>query len=420
MEQLAESTVKKGSHRTEPMPAGGRECRALILWPHVPHYLAACIRVLLAEHHAGVLLVVTRTDEQANHVPLQAFGRFQYVDATDSGLSEAQVRHIVQDFAPTVVVAACPKWGLLTRVARAARARGVAVVWAVDHYWRGTWRDYANAVLCRLGLIYTFCDEVWVPGSLGRQYARKLGFEDSRILEGVYACDSELFRRVGEERFGAQPRPPWPRVFLFTGQYIERKNIGTLLAAYSMYRDSVSRPWELWCAGQGPMRERLQGVEGVRDCGYQDATGCAELMSRAGAFVLPSWVDHWGVVIHEATCAGLPILASRTCAATANLVRDGYNGFTFAPQDAKGLCGFMRLISDEEQARRMGRNSLRMSHQFDPRLWADMLLTYVPSSLNDRRGRADLSSAELHQHKQAAFRTQEMGHASDVIPEHLA
>jgi len=380
MERLIESTAEEGSDRAEPILAGGSEHRILILWSHVPHYLAACVKALLAESRARVLLLAERTDVQANHIPLRAFADFRYVDISAAGgLSEADLVRMVQDFAPSIVVTGCSKWGLSARLSRTARAQGAFVLWATDHYWHGSWRDYANAALCRLGLIYTFCDGAWVPGSLGRHYARKLGFEESRIFEGVYACDSELFRRVGLERFGPEPRQPWPRVFLFAGQYIERKNLGTLLAAYSMYRDSVSRPWELWCAGQGPLQDRLRGRAGVCDCGYQDAAGCAELMSRAGAFILPSWMDHWGVVIHEAACAGLPILASRTCAAAANLVRDGYNGFIFAPHDAETLCTFMRFVSDEGQAILMGRNSLRMSYQFDPTLWAETLVARVPS-----------------------------------------
>jgi glycosyltransferase involved in cell wall biosynthesis len=98
--------------------------------------------------------------------------------------------------------------------------------------------------------------------------------------------------------------------------------------------------------------------------------------------ILPSWVDHWGVVIHEAACAGLPILASRTCAAAAHLVRDGYNGFTFAPQDAPALCRLMQFLSDETQAVRLGQNSLPMSYQFDPKLWAQTLLLHTPARLD--------------------------------------
>ena len=385
MEQLIERTIEEGLPRAKPVPDGGGNRRVLILWSHLPHYLAACIRVLLGKYRAQVFLVVGRTDAQANHVPLQAFANFTYVDiSAHGGSSEAELIRRVRDFAPALVIAGCPKWGILTRIAKAAKAQGALVVRTVDHYWRGSWHDYASAVLCRFGLIYGFCDGVWVPGSLGRRYARKLGFSDSRIFEGVYTCDSELFREVGLKRFGPEPRRAWPRVFLFVGQYIERKNLGTLLRAYSLYRDSVSRPWELWCAGQGPLKEQLQGRQSVRDCGYQDATGCAELMSQAGAFVLPSWSDHWGVVIHEAACAGLPILASRTCGATAHLVRDGYNGHSFAPQDAERLCRLMQLVSDEEQAAVMGQNSLKMSYQFDPSLWAEMLLVHMPSCLNGR------------------------------------
>jgi glycosyltransferase involved in cell wall biosynthesis len=364
-------------------PGSSGEHRVLILWAHVPHYLAACLRALLAEHHAQVLLLAERADGQANHVPLQAFPNFRYVDiSAPGGPAPAELVRTVQSFAPALVVAGCPKWGILPRLAKAAKARGALVVWAADHYWCGSWRDCANALCCRLGLIYRFYDAAWVPGSLGRRYARKLGFAEARIFEGVYACDSERFRRIGLARFGAGPRPPWPHAFLFVGQYIERKNLATLLAAYARYRGSVPEPWELWCAGRGPWQAQLQGREGVRDCGPQDASGCAALMAQAGAFVLPSWIDHWGVVIHEAACAGLPLLASRTCAAAAHLVREGYNGFTFAPGDADTLAGLMRLIADEDRAARLGRNSLRMSYQFDPKLWAETLLVRIPSCVS--------------------------------------
>ncbi len=385
MERLIERTVEEGRPFIAPGPEGGENRRVLILWSHLPHYLAACVRVLLREYRAQVLLVVGRADAQENHVPLQAFTSFAYVDVSvDNGPSEAELIRRIRDFAPTIVIAGCPKWGTLTRLARAAKAQGALVVRAVDHYWRGAWQDYASAVLCRAGLIYGFCDGAWVPGSLGRQYARKLGFRDGQVFEGVYTCDTELFRAVGCRRFESRPRPSWPRVFLFIGQYIERKNLATLLRAYSLYRATVSRPWELWCAGQGPLQGQLQSRPGVRDCGYQDATGCAELMAQAGALVLPSWIDHWGVVIHEAACAGLPILASRTCGGTAHLVRDGYNGYSFAPQDAERLCRLMQLMSDEEHAAIMGQNSLKMSWQFDPKLWAEMLLVHVPSCLDGR------------------------------------
>ncbi len=375
MGQLAECKTQESARGAGPAPTGsGARPRVLILWTHLPHYLAACLRVLLVEHRAQVLLMVQRADEQANHVPLQALPGFRYVVlSAESRAAPAALVRQVRDFRPDVVVAASSRWDMSARLARAAQAAGARALWATDHYWCGSWRDYANAVCCRLGLAHRFWDGVWVPGSLGRLYVRKLGFRDDRISEGMYACDTELFRAVGARRFES-PAARWPRVFLFIGQYIERKNLGTLLAAYSLDRDGASQPWELWCVGRGPLRELLPGRAGVRDCGYQDAAGCAALMSQAGALVLPSRADHWGVVIHEAACAGLPILASRTCGAAANLVRDGYNGFTFVADDAPELCRLMQLLARDGQAAALGRNSLSMSGQFDPRLWAQTLL----------------------------------------------
>ncbi len=380
MEQLTECKARESTGDPGPAPVAGGGPRILILWTHLPHYLAACIRVLLAEHRAQVLLMVQRADGQANHVPLQALAGFQYVllSAGSDAAPAALVRR-VQDFRPEVVVASCSRWDKSARLAKAAQAVGARALWATDHYWRGSWRDYANAVCCRLHLAHRFWDGVWVPGSLGRLYVRKLGFVDNRIAEGMYACDTELFRAVGIKRF-EPPLALWPRIFLFVGRYIECKNLTTLLAAYSLYRDRVSQPWELWCAGQGPLRELLRGRAGVRDCGYQDAQGCAALMAQAGAFVLPSRVDHWGVVIHEAACAGLPILASRACGAAANLVRDGYNGLTFVADDVAELCRLMQFLSRDGQAAALGRNSLRMSYQFDPRLWARTLLMHTAHS----------------------------------------
>jgi glycosyltransferase involved in cell wall biosynthesis len=379
MGPFAECGTQESVRCGEPAPAGGSSPRVLILWPHLPHYLAACIRALLTEHRAQVLLMVHRADEQANHVPLQAWAGFQYVllSAGSGAAPAALVRHI-QGFRPDVAVAACSRWDLSARLAQAAQASGARALWATDHYWRGSWRDYANAACCRLGLAHRFWDGVWVPGALGRLHARKLGFRDDRISEGMYACDTELFRAVGIRRFESAS-VPWPRVLLFIGQYIDRKNLGTLLAAYSLYRERVSQPWELWCAGRGPLQELLRDRAGVRDCGYQDAEGCAALMSQAGAFILPSRVDHWGVVIHEAACAGLPILASRTCGAAAHLVRDGYNGFTFMADDAPELGRLMQLLAQDGQATVLGRNSLAMSYQFDPRLWAQTLLAHAPA-----------------------------------------
>jgi glycosyltransferase involved in cell wall biosynthesis len=358
--------------------------RVMVLWEVLPSYLAACLRILLSDYELPVLLILRSSDPRADDKDLRDFPHFKMVDLSSSdSVSETELEHLVRAYRPTVALVGSPKLQCFVRVARVARQVGALTVSATDHFWKGNWRDHINWLLARFGLVYSCYDAAFVPGRRGRDYARRMGFRNHEIFEGVLSCDAEIFRVVGNSRFGTESSDSWPSVFLYLGQYIKRKNLETLLHAYEVYRENEAMPWELWCAGAGPLKDILRNHEGVKDWGYQNATGCVSLMAQAGAFVLPSWVDHWGVVIHEAACAGLPILATHSCGASTDLVRDGYNGFSFDAADSKRLALFLRLISRGDVAREMGRNSLRMSYQFGPGLWARTLLVDIPAQLHD-------------------------------------
>jgi glycosyltransferase involved in cell wall biosynthesis len=366
-----------------------KEPRVLVLWAHLPGYLAACLHTLLKTYSASVLIIVNRPDPQSHDKILEEVPGFRFVDMSSSDApNERNIRRMIYDYCPQVTIAGVGKWGRLPRLAEAAKDVGSLVIWAIDHVWRGSWRDHANAVLANLGIIYNRFDAVWVAGSLGRQYARRLGFPSGRIFEGVLPCDTDLFRRVGERRFVMSDARDWPRVFLYVGRYVECKNLNVLVRAYAQYRKSADLPWELWCAGAGPLASVLHGQDGVRDLGYQTSEGCATLMGKSGALILPSRSEAWGVVLHEATCAGLPVLVSDACGGAPNLVRDGYNGFCFPARDVSRLAALMHSVTGVHRAKTMGRNSLSLSHQFDPKLWAETLLLHIPSCL---RGHALVS-----------------------------
>jgi glycosyltransferase involved in cell wall biosynthesis len=372
--------------------------RVLILWAHLPGYLAACLRALLDTYRASVLIIVNRPDPQSHDKILEKVPGFRFIDMSSSDApNERNIRRMIHDYRPQMTVAGVGKWGPLPRLAAAAKDAGSLVIWAIDHIWCGSWRDHVNAVLANLGVIYNRFDGVWVTGSLGRQYAKRLGFPTRCIFEGVLACDTDLFRTVGERRFATDYASDWPRVFLYVGRYIECKDLNTLVRAYAQYRKLADLPWELWCAGNGPLASVLRAQDGIRNLGYQTSEGCATLMGKSGAFILPSRFEPWGVVLHEAACAGLPILASDACGGTANLVRDGYNGFCFPAQDDKRLASLMHYVARRSCAGAMGRNSLSMSRQFDPELWAETLLLRIPNWL-DRgisNGHASMARSSL-------------------------
>ena len=77
-------------------------------------------------------------------------------------------------------------------------------------------------------------------------------------------------------------------------------------------------------------------------------------------FVLPSEDEPWGLVINEAMCSGLPIVASERVGAAADLIQPGYNGFRFPPGDLPALTQALRLALQDGAKERLGQASLEI------------------------------------------------------------
>ena len=250
-----------------------------------------------------------------------------------------------------------------------------------DRILRVPLRDAYQMVLGRLGRRWRWYDAAFVPGYAATQYARSIGFPEARVFQGLYTCDTGLYRPVGLARHSNTQNTTWPRVFLYLGQFIERKGVDILIQAYRRYREISSDPWELWCAGAGPLEHLFVAQEGVKLLGFLSPQACAEVMGRAGVLVLPSRWDHWGVVIHEATCAGLPVITTNRCYAAVELVQTGYNGYVVDVGNVSELAHALKLCSDPGRARSMGENSLRLSYRFSPELFAWQVLEHIPSTV---------------------------------------
>jgi hypothetical protein len=219
-------------------------------------------------------------------------------------------------------------------------------------------------------------DWFWVAGERQTAFAAKVGFTGPRLMRGHLTCDRELFDAVAMQRFAAgRSVESWPRRFTYIGRFLSWKGLADLLAAYRQYREhTAGDPWELWCVGGGPLRGMLEGEPGVHVAGFAQPNELAQMLAESGVFVLPSHYEPWGLVIHEATSAGLPVLCSTVCGAHPELVQDGYNGFLFEPGDIGYLARLMEYCaSGSVDLAEFGRRSARLADRLSPERWADYL-----------------------------------------------
>jgi glycosyltransferase involved in cell wall biosynthesis len=125
------------------------------------------------------------------------------------------------------------------------------------------------------------------------------------------------------------------------------------------------------------LRSSLEEKEGIRVEGFVQPQRIPEVFASAGCLILPSLYEPWALVVHEATSAGLLILASEEVGAAAHLVQPGYNGFIFSKKDSKGLADLMSRVSamTDTCLDEMSRASFLLSRQYSPKRWADTLLS---------------------------------------------
>lgn len=224
-----------------------------------------------------------------------------------------------------------------------------------------------------------------VGGTRHVEYLCKLGFPKSLAFSGYDVVDNDHFASATEPNVGARES------FLVCCRFIPVKNLTLLVESYARYRQAAGlAAWDLVLAGDGPERSKLaeairaHGINGsIRFVGYVQYRDLPALYRRAGAVILPSVSETWGLVVNEAMAAGLPVLVSNQCGCAADLVEEGRNGFTFDPRNADDLARLMSRVSSMTNGERaaMGHASCEIISRWTPEVFATRLVRAVEVAL---------------------------------------
>jgi 1,2-diacylglycerol 3-alpha-glucosyltransferase len=226
-----------------------------------------------------------------------------------------------------------------------------------------------------------------VGGPRHRDYLVKLGMARSRIALGYNAVDNAAFaaraeaaRRSTDARRGLPERP----YFLAINRFVPEKNLNRLVEAFARYRldAPTGHAWDLVLCGDGPgavdveRAIRASGVaEAIHRPGFLQVEELAPWLAFASAFVHPSLMEPWGLVVNEAAACGLPLLVSDRAGCVETLVPDppGTTGRRFDPRDELELTSALAWISGlpESERRSMGQNAAEVVGRWGPERFAE-------------------------------------------------
>lgn len=125
---------------------------------------------------------------------------------------------------------------------------------------------------------------------------------------------------------------------LFVGQLISHKGIKFLIETCKKLE---SNNWQLFIIGSGPQEEEIKNLilndERFKFIGRVDQSKVIEYYRQADLTLVPSLCyENSPTVIYESLVANVPVIAS-DIGGISEIVKDDYNGFTFAPGNEKNL-----------------------------------------------------------------------------------
>lgn len=165
-------------------------------------------------------------------------------------------------------------------------------------------------------------------------------------------------------------RPPG-LTLLYAGRLAWEKNLPLLLRALARLIPNHPNA-VLWIAGRGPEEKGLRalcrslGLErNVMFLGFLNEADLARRYAACDIFVLPSVQEVQGLVLLEAMWFGRPVIVTNAIPSARDLVEDGVNGFTVAPDDPVALAERLSsLAADAVRRAAMGAAARRSAENF--------------------------------------------------------
>jgi len=193
-------------------------------------------------------------------------------------------------------------------------------------------------------------------GQRGREYFTSFGAKPGAMFDVPLEPDYGLIESVTNaeiEGVLAKHRlNPRRRRLLSCNRLIDLKRVDVAIDGF--VRVARDRPeWDLVIVGDGPLRSELEARVPAELRGrvlflgqVTDACEVATLERACDVLVLTSRYEAWGLVVNEAACAGLGIVASDVVGSIPELVIEGVNGRTFPAPPAGGPIDLSERLLD--------------------------------------------------------------------------
>lgn len=250
------------------------------------------------------------------------------------------------------------------KIAKKFKKCGIPVISGFDDIWFGNLKQKVGALIFPY-YFKKYFSHAWVAGAPQYEFARRLGFSSNEIIFDLLSANTDKF--CLEARKDLIDKQQFSKAFIYVGNFRKRKGTDLLIKAFNIYRNELKGEWHLICIGNGDMLNIVKNNNHVKIHPFSDEDTIIKISRSAAAFILPSRHDQWGVVVHEFSALGMPLILSDNVGASSSFLIEGFNGYKFKNLDIHDLAKKMKSISDlsDMELARMSRNSNLLSRRIN-------------------------------------------------------
>ncbi|MHB8260545.1 MAG: glycosyltransferase family 4 protein [Bacteroidia bacterium] len=340
----------------------------VFLYTEIAPYFIACCNKLAEDYKVNIHII---------HYPVNYVAPFNFSIQPNIKLYNINdydfnsLTNLVEELKPTILI--CSGWidKEYLHICKKQYNKTLTVL-TLDTHWRGNLKQYILVLLSPFFIQNKF-KKAWVPGTIQKQYAKKLGFNQEDIALGFYSCDVDYFSSI-RNKIVASKQQNFPKRFIYVGRYYDFKGIQLLWQAFIELQNETPNDWELWCLGTGGIQPIKHPK--IKHFGFIQPENFLEYAQQTGVFVMPSLFEPWGVVLHEFATMGFPLLASDKVGAVESFLEDTKNGFIFKANDVTSLKEKLKDVMQlsSEQLNLMGDCSHQLAQSITPKTWSDNLM----------------------------------------------
>jgi glycosyltransferase involved in cell wall biosynthesis len=353
--------------------------KVLFLWNNYSGYMAACWRALQSLDVDCHVRCFTRRPTLADPLfekNLLDGLNYKILSANSTAETDKTIAEIGA-LRPDAIAIAGWESSVFRHLLRNRLPFNAKKILCMDNPFRGDLRQAFGRVYFKF--LTRSVDAFAVPGERGFQLAKYLGAAEHKIFRGLYGVDEVLLGSAAARR-SAQV---WPKSLVFVGRYEERKGVDLLLSAFDVFNRGAGADWRLLMVGNGPLESLIKRYPTIDNRGFCTPEKLRDVLSEAGAFILPSRYDAWPLSLVEAASSGLPIIATNACGSAVELLRHGHNGFFAATNSTRSLSEMMlKVASHYTELPLFGERSQRLADAWSASAWArrwkDKLQSLLP------------------------------------------